>query len=297
MPQQAARSLRCFFVPLCLAFYRKHGRIRKLSSYRGTLHAVSETLGHVKCHCDSTIVLALIDVVYCYGRKTEHFSELLGKPTFKEETDVFVDAVEAECDFWLATLVWAGERPAIPHVNRSEDIFSSILDSVRNGAFAKGDGPTSLKHWLDSCQRCHSTPAYDTAYSGSWNEPSGWHTIVGQMQEPSGHQLTTYPASDKDGIIHSDVASSGWKPNAAVQPNHGWLPEDADFTVIDNMIHPAVVDVTCISATSDATEFQGFISASLADASATQPAAWPDIPGTRQTAVPSPHEVGSRGAH
>ncbi|KAL1472248.1 hypothetical protein MTO96_039471 [Rhipicephalus appendiculatus] len=143
---------------------------RKLSSYRGTLHAESKTLGHVKCRCDGTIVLALIDVVYYHGKKIEHFCELLGKPAFEKEVDVFVDAVEAERDFWLATLVWAGERPAIPHVNRSEDIFSSVLDSVRNGELAKGDGPALLRNRLDACQRCHSTSAYDAVHAGSWNK-------------------------------------------------------------------------------------------------------------------------------
>ncbi|KAL1423987.1 hypothetical protein MTO96_020586 [Rhipicephalus appendiculatus] len=142
----------------------QHDGRRKLSSYVGILHAESETLGHIKCHCDGTIALALIDVVYSHGKKIQRFCEFSEKPASKEETDVFVDAVEAEHDFWLATLVWRGERPMTPHVNRSEDIFSSILDSVRKRELAKGDCPASLKYSLNSCQRCHSVSAYDAMY-------------------------------------------------------------------------------------------------------------------------------------
>ncbi|KAH7975983.1 hypothetical protein HPB52_007211 [Rhipicephalus sanguineus] len=268
---------------------------RKLSGYRGTLHAESETLGHLKCQCDGTIILVLIDIVYYHGKRVECFCELSGKQTFEQVMDVFVDAVEAERDFWLATLVWAGERPAKPHVNRSEDIYSYVLDSLRNGELSKGDSPASLKYRLDTCQRCHSASTYDTMFAGSRNESpfqtAGRHTTVGKVQEQCCCPPTAYPTSDKDGVVHSDVALSGWKPNGGVQPDHD-QPEEADFIIIDNMIHPAFVDnaMPCIAATSETTSFQGSVSANFAGASAGQSVACSNMPGTRQMEASSHHE-------
>ncbi|XP_037504018.1 uncharacterized protein LOC119378974 [Rhipicephalus sanguineus] len=268
-------------------------RHRKLSSYGGTLHADSETLGHVKCHCNGTIALVLIDVVYSHGRKVEHFGELSEKPTSEEDTNVFVDAVEVEHDFWLATLVWSGERPMKPHVNRSEDIFSSVLESVSNGELAKGVGLATLKYCLDACQRCHSTSAYGAIYTGSLNESSiqtaGQRRTVGQVQEPSDCPPTAYPASDKDGIVHSDIEFPGWKPNAAIQPDRGGLPEEADITAIDKTIHPALVNIAapCTAATSDMMAFQASICADFVDTSAEQPTACSNMRKTMQTAASS----------
>ncbi|KAL1472247.1 hypothetical protein MTO96_039470 [Rhipicephalus appendiculatus] len=57
------------------------------------------------------------------------------------------------------------------------------------------------------------------------------------------------------------------------------------------MVHPALVDtdIPSIAATSETT-VQGSISANLSDASAGQPAACYNMPGTRQMEAPSPHE-------
>ncbi|KAH6921868.1 hypothetical protein HPB50_005599 [Hyalomma asiaticum] len=159
---------------------------RKLSSSKGRFHAESETMGHVKCYNDGTAALALINIVYCDGKKIEGFYDLPG-----DDVDVFVDAVEAERDFWIATLVWTGTRPATPQVGRSEDIFSSILSALKNMELQKGDDPTALRRRISTCLRCRSISEYDTLPTFMSNKSAvrtaGWHTSVAQAQELRDH--------------------------------------------------------------------------------------------------------------
>ncbi|XP_075729412.1 uncharacterized protein LOC142771598 isoform X2 [Rhipicephalus microplus] len=274
---------------------------RKLSSYTGTLHAESETMGHVKCHKDGTIVLVPVDVVYCHGKKIEHSCELLRQSALEEQTDVLVDAVVAEHLFWLATLVWTGECFARPHVTRNEDIFSSVLEYVRNRESANGNSLVSLRRRLYACQRCRSASAYDGVYTGSCCESrvqtTGQHTAVRQVREPCGHLTTAYPSLDNAGIVHSDVASLGLQPCAVVEHAHGSLSEELGFTIMDNMVHPALVDVAkpCIAAASRMFEFQGSISYGSSNSSAGRPAACSNIPGSRRIETSPPHEEYSNG--
>ncbi|KAH6946738.1 hypothetical protein HPB50_014785 [Hyalomma asiaticum] len=127
---------------------------RKLSSSKGRFHAESETIGHVKCCNDGTTALALISTVYHDGKKIEGFCDLPG-----DNVDVFVNAAEVERDFWVATLVWTGTRPATPQVSRSEDIFSSILDTLKTMELVKGNDPTAIRCRISACLSCRSISA------------------------------------------------------------------------------------------------------------------------------------------
>ncbi|XP_075525429.1 uncharacterized protein LOC142557456 [Dermacentor variabilis] len=258
---------------------------KKMSKYRGTFHAESETLGHVKCHCDGTIVLTLIDTVYGQGKKIQSFRKLLEGPAVENKVDVFVDAVEAERDFWLATLVWTGERPVKPHVYRSEDMFSSLLASVRD---EKGNsGFAAVKYNLVACQKCLSTPGEDTLLypTKSIDLPAVQQTTI-QLQEPNVCLPTAFSTSRKGGIVHSDV-SSGWKPCAAVPLDHSRSSGLVDVAATQKTTCPAPVGIAMprTAGTSEATAFQGSVGADFADTLSGQLAACSDMPGTRQPAA------------
>ncbi|XP_065280942.1 uncharacterized protein [Dermacentor albipictus] len=258
---------------------------KKMSKYRGTFHAESETLGHVKCHCDGTIVLTLIDTVYGEGNKIQSFRKLLEGPAVENKVDVFVDAVEVESDFWLATLVWTGERPVKPHVNRSEDIFSSLLASVRD---EKGSsGFAAVKYNLVACQKCLSTPGEGTSLypTKSIDLPAVQQTTV-QLQEPNVCLPRAFSTSRKGGIVHSDV-SSGWKPCAAVSLDHSRSSGVVDVAATQKTTCPAPVGIAmpCTLGTSEATAFQGSVGADFADTLSGHLVARSVMPGTRQPAA------------
>ncbi|XP_077547363.1 uncharacterized protein LOC144159636 isoform X2 [Haemaphysalis longicornis] len=100
---------------------------RKLSGVKAAFVRVTERTGLASWLDEDIFVHVVIDVVYCNGKQVKSFEELCEGSTFKSVVDVYIDAVKAREDLWVATLVWTGDRPAKLHVSHSENIFNSIL--------------------------------------------------------------------------------------------------------------------------------------------------------------------------
>ncbi|KAL1483421.1 hypothetical protein MTO96_033206 [Rhipicephalus appendiculatus] len=100
---------------------------RKLSGIRGAFYPNSKNTGIVAAFDQNIMVRVVVDVAYCDRRKIRSFGELLKDCSLQDEVEVFVDAVEAERDVWVATLMWTGERPPHPLVDQSERAFHSAL--------------------------------------------------------------------------------------------------------------------------------------------------------------------------
>ncbi|XP_065280990.1 uncharacterized protein [Dermacentor albipictus] len=100
---------------------------RKLSGIQGSFFPNSKITGLVSVVEPNVMVLVPDTVAYCNGKKIRSFGEMLKDSAVSEDLDVFVDAVEAERDMWVATLMWTGERPEHPPVERSESAFHNAL--------------------------------------------------------------------------------------------------------------------------------------------------------------------------
>lgn len=100
---------------------------RKLSGIRGGFFPNSKNTGLVSAYDQNVMVRVILGVAYCNGKKIRSFGELLTDCALQDAVDVFVDAVEAEHDTWVATLMWTGQRPEHPHVEQSESAFHNAL--------------------------------------------------------------------------------------------------------------------------------------------------------------------------
>lgn len=101
-------------------------RRRKLAGERGFFHPVTESSGTVKFGPGSGLAAsAAVEVTY---REEELIDNLLREVADGQE--VLFDAVQAEDNSWIATLVWIGNRPAKPRVGDSEDIFNGIINKT-----------------------------------------------------------------------------------------------------------------------------------------------------------------------
>nr|XP_037273016.1 uncharacterized protein LOC119164919 [Rhipicephalus microplus] len=100
---------------------------KKLSGIRGAFYPNSKNTGLVAAFDQNIIVRVVVDVAYCGGKKLKSFVELMKDCSLQDEVEVFVDAVEAEQDKWVATLMWTGDRPLHPLVDQSECAFRSAL--------------------------------------------------------------------------------------------------------------------------------------------------------------------------
>ncbi|KAK8758409.1 hypothetical protein V5799_003960 [Amblyomma americanum] len=100
---------------------------RKISGERGVLYPYSETNGSIKFGpSQASVASATADVTYQDG---EQVGNLLWE--LSDRQDVHFDAVEAEHNVWVATLVWIGQRPEEPpHVSESEAIFNRLMNKV-----------------------------------------------------------------------------------------------------------------------------------------------------------------------
>nr|XP_037271548.1 uncharacterized protein LOC119163614 isoform X2 [Rhipicephalus microplus] len=97
---------------------------QKVSSERGFFYPVSEAEGTIKYGINKTSTArATVGVTY---RDEEPLDNLLWEVSDGQE--VSFDAVDAGDNKWVATLVWIGQRPALPHVGDSEDIFNNIVN-------------------------------------------------------------------------------------------------------------------------------------------------------------------------
>ncbi|KAH9361797.1 hypothetical protein HPB48_003794 [Haemaphysalis longicornis] len=105
---------------------------QKLSGVKAAFVRVTERTGQASWLDEDIFVHVIIDVVYRNGKQIKSFEELYEGSTFKSVVDVYIDAVKAREDLWVATLVWTGNRPAKLHVSLSENIFNRILaETVR----------------------------------------------------------------------------------------------------------------------------------------------------------------------
>ncbi|KAH9375293.1 hypothetical protein HPB48_016754 [Haemaphysalis longicornis] len=115
-------------------------RRRKLAGERGFLYPVTEAVGTVKFGPGRGLTAsAAVHVTYL---EMELVDNLLWEVADGQE--VCFDAVQAEDNKWIATLVWIGQRPAKPPVGDSEDIFNRITNKifVRAKSVSKGEpGP------------------------------------------------------------------------------------------------------------------------------------------------------------
>ncbi|KAL1470773.1 hypothetical protein MTO96_024033 [Rhipicephalus appendiculatus] len=115
---------------------------QKVSSERGFFYPVSETEGTIKFGINkANTASATVGVTF---RDKEPLDNLLWEVSDGQE--VSFDAVDAGDDEWVATLVWIGQRPALPHVGDSEDVFNKI---VNKGADVNGEEASSVKEPVD----------------------------------------------------------------------------------------------------------------------------------------------------
>ncbi|XP_070396341.1 uncharacterized protein [Dermacentor albipictus] len=97
---------------------------QKLSGERGFFYPESEATGTIKFGINkASVASATVDVVF---RDKEPLDNLLWEVSDGQE--VYFDAVDAGDNAWVATLVWMGQRPALPHVGDSEDVFNKIVN-------------------------------------------------------------------------------------------------------------------------------------------------------------------------
>ncbi|KAH6921869.1 hypothetical protein HPB50_005600 [Hyalomma asiaticum] len=109
---------------------REFSTRRKLSSVRGAFYPTSKDVGVVSTFDQEAMVRVAVSVAYCDGVKLTSFDELLKDCAVQDEVKVFIDAVEADHDAWVATLMWTGERPPHPFVDQSEAAFHDALTVV-----------------------------------------------------------------------------------------------------------------------------------------------------------------------
>lgn len=115
---------------------------QKVSSERGFFYPVSETEGTIKFGINkANTASATVAVTF---RDKEPLENLLWEVSDGQE--VSFDAVDAGDNEWVATLVWIGQRPALPHVGDSEDIFNKI---VNKGADVNGEDVNSVQEPAD----------------------------------------------------------------------------------------------------------------------------------------------------
>ncbi|KAH7974403.1 hypothetical protein HPB49_015036 [Dermacentor silvarum] len=144
---------------------------RKLSGIRGAFFPNSKNTGVVSAYDQHVMVRVVIAVAYCNGRKIRSFGELLKDCALQDGVDVFIDAVEAEHDVWVATLMWTGERPEHPLVEQSESAFHNAL------ALAMSEMPAG-------------TCDLEAGDLGSYNTSPNFCSVPG-----SDHSVAVYPHS------------------------------------------------------------------------------------------------------
>ncbi|XP_054919122.1 uncharacterized protein [Dermacentor andersoni] len=103
---------------------------RKLSGIKGAFFPNSKITGLVSAVEPNVMVLVPDAAAYSNGRKIRSFSELFKESAVLEDVDAFVDAIEVECDMWVAMFTWTGERPEHFPVEQSESVFHNSLALV-----------------------------------------------------------------------------------------------------------------------------------------------------------------------
>lgn len=102
-------------------------RRQKLSGEQGFFYPVTESSGTVKFGPGRGLTAcAVVEVTY---RDEELVENLLWE--LADGQEVSFDAVQADENTWIATLVWIGQRPAKPPVGNSEDVFNTISNKSR----------------------------------------------------------------------------------------------------------------------------------------------------------------------
>lgn len=100
----------------------KWERRHKLSGERGFFYPATESLGTVKFGPGRGLTAsAAVEVTY---RDKALIENLLWEVADGQEVNF--DAVQAECNTWVATLVWIGQRPAQPPVSDSKAVFNKF---------------------------------------------------------------------------------------------------------------------------------------------------------------------------
>ncbi|KAH9379611.1 hypothetical protein HPB48_004459 [Haemaphysalis longicornis] len=95
---------------------------QKLSGERGFFSPLTESLGAIKFGPDRGLTAsAAAEVTY---RDEERIDNLLWEVA--DDQEVCFDAVRAEDNRWIATLVWIGQRRAKPLVGDGENVFDRI---------------------------------------------------------------------------------------------------------------------------------------------------------------------------
>ncbi|KAH9383189.1 hypothetical protein HPB48_024015 [Haemaphysalis longicornis] len=153
----------------------------KMSGQRGFFYPVTESVGTVKFGPDYGLTAcAAVEVMY---RDEEPIYNLLWEVA--DDQEVSFDAVKADDNTWIATLVWIGQRPAQPRVDDSEGVFNRITrkswgaqkqlpnaETEPRGEFG-GDG--TLQNVRPSSQLFHPEGASTATFMRSpvsHNEPS-----------------------------------------------------------------------------------------------------------------------------
>ncbi|KAH9360970.1 hypothetical protein HPB48_019572 [Haemaphysalis longicornis] len=99
----------------------------KFSGKRGFFYPATQSAGTIKFGPGRSLTAcAAVDVTY---RDEDPIDNLLWEMADDEE--VRFDAVQAEDNTWIATLVWIGQRPTQPLVCDSEKIFDRIINKSR----------------------------------------------------------------------------------------------------------------------------------------------------------------------
>ncbi|KAH9360949.1 hypothetical protein HPB48_007030 [Haemaphysalis longicornis] len=99
----------------------------KFSGKRGFFYPVTQTAGAIKFGPGRSLTAcAAVDVTY---RDGDPIDNLLWE--MADDQEVRFDAVQADDNTWLATLVWIGQRPTQPLVGDSEAIFHRIINRSR----------------------------------------------------------------------------------------------------------------------------------------------------------------------
>ncbi|KAH9375231.1 hypothetical protein HPB48_000349 [Haemaphysalis longicornis] len=114
---------------------------RKLAGERGFFYPVSESVGTVKFGPRRGLTAtAAVEVTY---REMKVIDNLLWEVADGQE--VRFDAVQAEDNKWIATLVWIGQRPANPLFDDAEGNFNRIPNKIfgRKGSLPRPEpGPS-----------------------------------------------------------------------------------------------------------------------------------------------------------
>lgn len=83
---------------------------KKLSGIKGVFFRNSKNAGLVFGFEQNAMVRVILGVAY-YSGKIRSFGKLLKPCALQDKVEVFVDAVEAEGDMWVATRMRTGEYP------------------------------------------------------------------------------------------------------------------------------------------------------------------------------------------